>query len=66
MCSLKPTGVPGFPGTERGGMLGLLPGGGGIVDATGAGPGEGGAIMGVAFGFGVNFKTFNASLLEPK
>lgn len=27
------TGAPGFPGEDRGGMLGLLPGGGGAAAA---------------------------------
>ena len=55
------TGAPGFPGTDRGGMLGLLPGGGGAVTGLGA---AGAAVTGVALGAGDFFKRFNASLLK--
>jgi len=61
------TGAPGFPGTDRGGMLGLLPGGGGGAAGVGAGLGTGlGAVgvtmAGAAFREGEIFKRFNASL----
>lgn len=59
------TGAPGFPGTERGGMLGLLPGGGGVAAGVGTGLGVAGAAMaGVALRAGDIFKRFNASLLK--
>lgn len=57
------TGAPGFPGTDRGGMLGLLPAGGGGVAGEGTGLGAAEAAMaGVALGAGDIFKRFNASL----
>lgn len=55
------TGAPGFPGTDRGGMLGLLPGGGGIATGLGA---AGAAMTGFSLGAGDIFKRFNASLLK--
>lgn len=63
------TGAPGFPGTERGGTLGLLPGGGGAVvgAVAGVGTGLGGAgaaMAGAALGAGDIFKRFNASLFK--
>ncbi len=61
------TGTPGFPGTERGGMLGLLPGGGGAAAGVGTGLGAAGAAMaGVALRAGDIFKRFNASLKNKK
>lgn len=63
------TGAPGFPGTERGGMLGLLPGGGGAAAGVGAGLGAAGAGLGAA-GAGAAlvagdiFKRFNTSLFK--
>lgn len=56
------TGAPGFPGTERGGMLGLLPEGGG-VDA-GEGTGLGAAAARVGFETGDFLRRFNASLVK--
>lgn len=60
------TGAPGFPGTERGGMLGLLPEGGGVAAGVGTGSGAAGAagaaMAGAALGTGDVFKRFNASL----
>lgn len=60
------TGAPGFPGTERGGMLGLLPEGGGAAAGVEAGSGAAGAagaaMAGVLLGPGDVFKRFNASL----
>lgn len=57
------TGAPGFPGTERGGMLGLLPEGGRAAAGVEAGSGAAGAAMvGVGLGTGDVFKRFNASL----
>lgn len=59
------TGAPGFPGTERGGMLGLLPWGGGVATGVRTGLGAAGAAMtGIALGAGDIFKRFNASLLK--
>lgn len=59
------TGAPGFPGTERGGMLGLLPEGGGVAAGVGTGSGAAGAAMaGVALGTGDVFKRFSASLFK--
>lgn len=59
------TGAPGFPGTERGGMLGLLPVGGGAAARVGRGLGASGAAMaGVALGVGDIFNRLNASLLR--
>lgn len=59
------TGAPGFPGTERGGTLGLLPGGGGAAAGVGAGIGAAEAtVAGAALAAGVFFKRFNASLFK--
>lgn len=61
------TGAPGFPGTDRGGMLGLLPGGAGAAAGVGAGSGAAGAATaGAAFGTGDVFSRFSASLFERK
>lgn len=61
------TGVPGFPGTDRGGMLGLLPGGGGAAAGVGTGSGVAGISMaGAAFGTGAFFNRFSASLLKKR
>lgn len=64
------TGAPGFPGTDRGGMLGLLPGGGGagagVATGLGAAGASGAAIAGAALGTGDPFKRFNASLSKKK
>lgn len=61
------TGAPGFPGTDRGGMLGLLPGGAGAAAGVGTGSGEAGAsTAGAAFGTGDVFSRFSASLLGNK
>lgn len=64
------TGAPGFPGTDRGGMLGLLPGGGGGAEgAAGVGTGLGAAgvtMAGVALGAGEIFKRFSASLVKQQ
>lgn len=60
-----PTGAPGFPGTERGGMLGLVPGGGRVAAGVRTGLGAaGGAMAGITVGVGDVFKRFNASLLK--
>lgn len=57
------TGAPGFPGTERGGTLGRLPGGGGGAAGVGAGLGGGGAAAaGVVLVAGDVFRRFSASL----
>ena len=61
------TGAPGFPGTESGGMLGLLPGGGGAAVEVGTGLGAAGsgaatATAGAALGAGDLFNRFRASL----
>lgn len=59
------TGAPGFPGIERGGMLGLLPEGGGVAAGVGIECGAASPVMaGVALGTGGVFKRFNASLLK--
>lgn len=61
------TGAPGFPGTDRGGMSGLLPGGGGAAAGVGTGSGAAGISMaGAAFGTGAFFNRFSASLLKKK
>lgn len=52
--------MPGFPGTESGGMLGLLPAGGGVAAGVRTGLREGGA--GIVLVAGDIFKSFNASL----
>lgn len=57
------TGAPGFPGVDRGGMLGLLPGGGGAV--TFGWSVLGGAGAGVVLGAEV-FKRLSASLFITK
>lgn len=61
------TGAPGFPGTDNGGMFGLLPGGRGL--AAGAEMGLGGVEAttdGTALGAGDAFRRFSASLLRKK
>lgn len=61
------TGAPGFPGTDRGGMLGLLPGGAGAAAGLGTGSGVAGAsTAGAAFGTGDVFSRFSASLKKQK
>lgn len=61
VCQL--TGAPGFPGTDRGGMLGLLPGGAGAAAGVGTGSGAAGAsTAGAALGTGDVFSRFSASL----
>lgn len=62
--SEKLTGAPGFPGVDRGGMLGLLPGGGGAVAFGGSV--LGGAGAGVVLGTGEVFKRLSASLFKTK
>lgn len=59
------TGAPGFPGTESGGMLGLLPEGGGAAAGVGTDCGAARPVTAVvALGTGDVFKRFNASLLK--
>lgn len=59
------TGAPGFPGTDRGGMFGLLPGGAGAAAGVGTGSGAAGAsTAGAAFGTGDVFSRFSASLFK--
>lgn len=61
------TGAPGFPGTDRGGMLGLLPGAAGAAAGVGTGSGAAGAsAAGAAFGTGDVFSRFSASLFQKK
>lgn len=61
------TGAPGFPGTDTGGMLGLLPGGGGGTFGVGAGLGAAVVMVpGAVLGVGDFFKRFSASLGNRK
>lgn len=64
------TGAPGFPGVDRGGMLGLLLGGGWAAAAGWSwlgGAGAAGAVVaGVVLGTGDVFKRLSASLLKKK
>lgn len=61
------TGAPGFPGTDRGGMLGLLPGGAGAAAGVGTGSGAAGAsAAGAALRTGDVFSRFSASLFKSK
>lgn len=64
------TGAPGFPGADRGGMLGLLPGGGGVAAAGWSGHGgagaAGAAVAGVVLSTGDLFKRLSASLYKTK
>lgn len=64
------TGAPGFPGTDSGGMLGLLPRGGGVAAAGWSGLGgagaAGAAVAGVVLETGDIFKRLSASLSKTK
>lgn len=61
------TGAAGFPGADRGGMLGLLPGGAGAAAAGWSGlGGAGAAAAGVVLGTGDVFKRLSASLCKKQ